>query len=169
MEQRLSAFLKNEAIKSHNDLQKVIRDKINLLCAENGIVGGTGVNAEDPFGEEGGISDTQLLEEAQVSERYRKRIVNAKLEAEKELFSLSTQISDLRGSLASLQNTINVDQHTSKAALLNMERKVEEAIVISNNSVQNINSRYSKIEERQRESEVKQSDALKVTKEEVGH
>ena len=80
LEARLSSLLKNEAIKSHNDLQKVIRDKINLLCAENGIVGSAaGVNAEDPFGEEGGISDTQLLEEAQVSERYRKRIVNAKL------------------------------------------------------------------------------------------
>ena len=80
---------------------------------------------------------------------------------------MSTQISDLRGTLASLQNTINVDQNTSKAALLNMERKVEEAIVISNNSVQNINSRYSKIEDRQRDSEVKQSDQIKATKEEV--
>lgn len=88
-------------------------------------------------------------------------------EAEKELFSLSTQLSDLRGTLSSLQNTINVDQNTSKAALLNMERKVEEAIVISNNTVLNINSRYTKIEERQRESEMKQSDELKVAKEEL--
>ncbi len=75
MQERLSAFLKNEAISTHNNLQKVIRDKINLLCAENGISA-----IEGSGGEQGqGVGDVQLLEEAQVSERYRKRIVNAKL------------------------------------------------------------------------------------------
>ncbi len=86
LQERLSAFLKSEAISTHNNLQKVIRDKINLLCAENGIVGGAatasnggGGDGEDGQSSGGGVSDVQLLEEAQVSERYRKRIVNAKL------------------------------------------------------------------------------------------
>jgi hypothetical protein len=73
----LSAFLKNEAISTHNNLQKVIRDKINLLCAENGI--STIEGSEQNGSGQGGVGDVQLLEEAQVSERYRKRIVNAKL------------------------------------------------------------------------------------------
>ncbi len=88
-------------------------------------------------------------------------------EAEKELFSLSSQISDLRGTLSNLQNSINVDQNTARAALLNMERKVEEAIVIANNSVVNIGARYNKVEERQRDSDLKLRDVNKEIREEV--
>ncbi len=48
---------------------------------------------------------------------------------------------DVRNTLSSLQNSMNVDQSTFKATLLNMERKVEEAIAIANNSVVGINNR----------------------------
>jgi hypothetical protein len=88
-------------------------------------------------------------------------------EAEKELFSLSSQISDLRSTLSNLQNGINVDQSTARAALLNMERKVEEAIVIANNSVVNIGTRYNKVEERQRDSDLRLRDVNKDMREEV--
>jgi hypothetical protein len=73
----------------------------------------------------------------------------------------------LRGTLSNLQNSINVDQNTARAALLNMERKVEEAIVIANNSVVNIGARYNKVEERQRDSDLKLRDVNKEIREEV--
>lgn len=71
--------------------------------------------------------------------------------------------------VAALQQNAAVDQKHSAAVVSNLERKVEECIAVSGNSVNTVAARSAKLEDLVRDTELAIRSSVTDTKSEVSH
>lgn len=88
-------------------------------------------------------------------------------EAEKEFFQLSSKVAELSESVTKLKDSHNLENKTMAATLVQLERKVDESITISNSSVNIIQNRSSRLEDLMRDSELQIRRDMSLQKEEV--
>lgn len=85
-----------------------------------------------------------------------------------EVQELTRSVERIRSELATVQQTVSVDQKHHAAVTSSLERKVEESIAVSANSVNSVIERGSRLEEVVREAELKLCASITGTKGEVG-
>lgn len=89
--------------------------------------------------------------------------------SDQEILDLTRNVERIRTELSNLQQAAAVDRRHHSAVTSNLERKVEESIAVSANSVNSVIERSSRLEDVVRQAELAMRTSIIDTKGEVRH
>ncbi|KAJ1440239.1 hypothetical protein B484DRAFT_415595, partial [Ochromonadaceae sp. CCMP2298] len=157
MQQRLTLLLQEQVRSAEGRLQGGLQQGLRLMMAEVGgdegdVLGGGG----------GGGGDV-----ARAREAYRVRLLEAQRRSDKEVTALTLSVENLQETLDTLQQGAKKDAQSMRVLVQQLERRVEEGVKISADTVEAVGGRARGLERGVREGELKAQGRIAELKQEM--
>ena len=164
IESRIRADLKSEHLDTTKSLKIDIQNTLSRMAAEAGIISPDNVSADTAteFSSSSSGGNTAMSQAS-----LARQAVALRKEHERKLDNLDKKYEDISSIVIALQEGHDLNEKSKNAELRSMERKIDEVVTISENSVSTIQSRCAGLEERLRNSELSLHSASQSGKEDI--